>query len=197
VRIRAPAAAAHPRVLRAKTRFMTWTASILSEPPVSGSVSERVFDSRVPGGSWLWVSFRDLVNGESWAASFRRRFDAPDAVHLVFATDDAVVIAGAEAYWISLAEQTMRYHEPNVFQAVPIPTRAMVAASDFTTVSLLAPEGVAWRSPRISLDGLSFTEVTADVVKGEAEDSSGHVPFEVELGSRVVRGGMRSWQGAK
>ena len=170
---------------------MNWTAALLPEPPLSGSLPEQHFDCGSPGLSWLWVLFTDPTGEGRWAGCFRREQWGRDAIHLVPAVNDALIVAGGQGYWVSLVEKAVRFRASPIVVAATVPNRAMVVAADYTSVSLLLPEGVAWRSRRLSLDGISFSRVTFGTVTGEAEAPSGAVAFEIDLESRVASGGLQ------
>jgi hypothetical protein len=170
---------------------MTWDAALLVDAPTAGSVRERHFDAGVPGGSWLWVLFRRDAK-PVWAGSFRRELARPDSVHFVPEANAALVIAGARSYWVSLEAEAARSLAPLLFLAASIPSRPLVIGADFTSLFLLSEDGVVWRSRRLALDGISFTDVAADDVRGVATTPSGPVPFQVDIVGRQVTGGLQS-----
>lgn len=170
-----------------------WTAEILREPPVSGTVPELQFDCGDSGSPWLWVSFRDSEDTGSWAGCFRygpRGFNFAEAIP---ESGEALVIASGQGYWVSLANRTLRYQEGTMTAAmrVPGPDEAFVVTDD-CTVSLLSAAGVVWTTDRISLDGITFNRATRSLLMGEAQEPGGPVPYEIDLASGTVRGG---WSG--
>lgn len=72
-----------------------------------------------------------------------------------------------------------------------IPQRGLVVLCDLLKVIAYSSKGLAWKTPRLSWDGLKLTEATSDVVAGEAWDATADrwVPFSVEVETGKHRGG--------
>jgi hypothetical protein len=142
----------------------------------------------------MWAVF-ESPDKEPWAASFRAGDVVPyRAAHVVDTTNDAVIVSGGYAYWLSLEDRAVRYEHDFVEYSVPVPMRPQVVASTFTELYVLSPQGVQWCSDRIALDGLTIAEVTTRYVRGEAPGYSGAVPFVLDLETMHLQGGQDSWR---
>ena len=51
-----------------------------------------------------------------------------------------------------------------------IPNQELVVCSDFTNILFYTPEGLKWDSGRVSMDGISFEEVSESEIKGRIND---------------------------
>jgi hypothetical protein len=171
---------------------MLWTARLLLSPPLSGSVPEHHFDNGCHGAPWVWALFEEHGDGETaWTGSFRAGDLVPyRAVHVVATADDAVVVAGGYAYWVSLQDRTVRYTHDFVSYSVEVPGRPLVVGATYTEVFVLSPGGVLWCSDRIALDGITISAVTSHQVTGEAAGYPDPVPFVLDLDTMQLQGGV-------
>lgn len=172
----------------------TWSATLLDEPPVSGSVPEVHFDLGPNGGDWCWALFEkaDDVGLDAWAGCFRRDggMSRRDLALAVALTEDAVVLAGDLLYWVSLRDRSIRYTDPHALEVRGVPGRPIVAVAGYHEVRLISSAGILWRRELISCDPITLTDSTHDRVTGIVESLDGRVPFEIDLESMQLKGGI-------
>ena len=169
---------------------MTWTAEFLPFAPVSGTIPEVHFDSDIQEKEfWLWVKFTNPDDEQSWAGCFRGGFFSFNRLLVMASIDDALVVAGGQGYWVSLQERVVRFQHRFIAAAASVPRKGLVAVADFVCVALLAATGLVWRTRRVSLDGITFKEVSDRLIVGEAEVPGGVASFEVDIASGEVHGG--------
>ena len=169
---------------------MTWTAEFLPSPPVAGTIPEAHFDSDIQEKEfWIWARFTSPEGTNSWAGCFRGGFFSFNGLIMVADSADALVVAGGQGYWVSLLDRTVRYQHRFIAAAASVPGHRTVVVADYVCVALLSANGVVWETRRVSLDGITFKEVSGTLIFGEAEVPNGVASFEVEVASGEVRGG--------
>lgn len=134
----------------------------------------------LPAGTWVGNFQRGL-------SSLDEIFAHPDGRHVV-------VVAGGTAYVVDANRRTLATHfGGGIEQVVPVPASALVLLGNGLWFEALGPTGTAWRSRRISWDGMRHVALDGPVLRGEALapdalDGTWH-PFEVEVSTGSVRGG--------
>lgn len=155
-------------------------AAVLAAPPVSGLVKEVRFDA---SGDCTWVRFTDNETGAQWCGVFGNG-DSRGAKTVAINTDgQAFVIAGGQGYLINTASRQL-LHKTNhdyLQAAIAVPGKEVYIAGDFTKLYAYSSTGLVWHSPRVSVDGLSFTGATESQVDGLVESLDGKVPFTLRL----------------
>ena len=168
---------------------MNWTAEFLPSPPVSGTIPEAHFDSDEEREFWIWARFTDPAGDESWAGCFRGGSFSFNDLVMVADTADALVVAGGQGYWVSLIDRAVRYQHRFIAAAGSIPGHRSVVVADYWCVALLSTNGLVWETRRVSLDGITFKELSETLIIGEAEVPGGVASFEVDVASGEARGG--------
>ena len=169
---------------------MNWAAEFLPSPPVSGTIPEAHFDSDGQEKEfWIWARFASPESEESWAGCFRGGSFSFSGLVMVPDSADALVVAGGQGYWVSLLDRGLRYQHRFIAAAAPVPGQRTVVVADHVCVALLSVNGLVWETRRVSLDGITFKEVSETLVVGEAAVPGGVAPFEVDIASGEARGG--------
>jgi hypothetical protein len=142
--------------------------------------------------------------GEPWLGSFAPGYDSPKSVTGIYAYPDGMSLCG-----ISQGKGcVIRSDNPHNWRGVdthPILSVITIAAEhlllfvDFTTISAYGQSGLVWKTPRLSWDGLTITEVTTNHVRGLAWDSpeDREVEFLVDIKTGHHKGGSSPEQYAK
>ena len=168
---------------------MNWTAEFLPSPPVSGTIPEAHFDSDIQEKEfWIWARFTS-DGDEAWAGCFRGGFFSFNTLIVVGDSADVLVVAGGQGYWVSLLDRAVRYQHRFIAAAAAVPSQRAVVVADYVSLALLSTNGVVWDTRRVSLDGITFKDVSETLIVGEAEVPDGFASFEVDVASGEVRGG--------
>jgi hypothetical protein len=130
----------------------------------------------------------------SWVGNFQRGLSSFDQV---FAHPDGrhvVVVAGGTAYVIDQESHRLVEHfGAQIEQIVLVPVNGFVLLGNGLWFEALTPTGRAWRSRRISWDGMRDISMAGMVVRGEAYAPEGPhgtwYPFEVDVLTGAVSGG--------
>lgn len=143
------------------------TVEIYDQIPLSGTVRERRFDAV---GHCTWVRFvpDDLTE---WAGVFGNGGIVSHRKAVLFGDErTAMVIAGGQGYIVDA--QTGELHLKTdcdcLCDVVAVPGREFVIACDFTDLYAVSKNGVVWRSPQISRDGIEFDSATETSLSGRA-----------------------------
>jgi hypothetical protein len=174
-----------------------YQVELIDLPPASEAVRHIYFPGAVKEGGrdGLIVKFTPK-EGQPWIGTFAFGYASPKALTGVFSCPDkqsACVVAAGAGYII-------RVNNPNTWEAVRsypivdvlvITERLLLVFIDFTTLAAYGPEGVAWKTARLSWDGLKVTEVTQEHIKGLAWDSpqGREVEFFVDVQTGHHQGG--------
>lgn len=133
------------------------------------------------------------TSGEPWIGVFAREhssgllalYSCPSRTHFL-------VVAGGRGYLCN-AEDPRRSSEVPCYPIAGVHVAAeagLLLLNDFTTVTALGRDGVAWKTGRISWDGITFDRVDAMEAEGRASDPTGPARrFVIDLGTGGYQGG--------
>ena len=105
-----------------------------------------------------------------------------------------MVVAGGTAYVVDANRRTLSTHfGGDIEQVVPGPASELVLVGNGLWFEALSPTGTAWRSRRISWDGMRHVALDGPILRGEAfspdaMEGTWHA-LEVEVSTGSVRGG--------
>jgi hypothetical protein len=102
------------------------------------------------------------------------------------------VVANGYAYWVSLEHRTVKYTHEFVTHAFAVPDRPLVLGATFTELFVLSSTGVKWCDGRVAMDGITISEVTSRRATGYASGYDGDVPFELDLETMRLTGGVQA-----
>lgn len=130
----------------------------------------------------------------SWVGNFQRGLSSLDEVFAHPNGRHIVVVAGGTAYVIEADRHSLVSHfGAQIEQVVLAPANGFVLLGNGLWFEALGPAGTAWRSRRISWDGMRKVSLAGTVVRGEAYAPEGPdgtwYPFEVDVMTGTVSGG--------
>jgi hypothetical protein len=133
--------------------------------------------------------------GESWVGNFISAlcgvsgvFSHPDGRHLI-------VLSAGEGYVIDPeTRQCVHCFGGQVVNVIPIPQLELLVVGNGLWFEAIGRNGILWKSPRISWDGMRNLEVHDFVLSGEAYDpmTNDWRPFKVDVLSGKPNGGSYS-----
>jgi hypothetical protein len=134
--------------------------------------------------------------GQEWVGVFACGFDSNKVASGLYAHPDpnriCVVAAG---YGYIVIARDPRLYERVIAQPVvavyPAREAGLLLFTDFTNISAYGPEGIVWRTDRLTWEGLRVTSVTATTVHGFGWDMprDKEVEFTVDLKTGEHAGG--------
>lgn len=136
------------------------------------------------------VGFADM-EGRRWVGNFQpglggvdTAVDHPDGRRLI-------VIAGGQGYVVDPEDPSYRdFFGGQIEVVLPLPNPGLLLGNGLW-FEAIGPEGLLWRSDRISWDGMRSLKITGPNLSGEAWDplSDSWVPFALDLITGRSRGG--------
>ena len=152
--------------------------SILSEPPISGSIKEFQFDAK---GDCTWFQFER--ESEIWAGVFGKGSLINYNAACKFSDDTYVfIIAGGQGYILNSRTQKL-CHKTSVdyfVSAIAAPGKDLVFACDFTRLSAFDIQELLWRSDQVARDGNELDSSTETELTGKVEQWDGWYAFKLE-----------------
>lgn len=171
-----------------------WRATVVKDPPESGSAKEHHFDMPSPESSnWCWVRF-ESEEGAEWFGCFREgcahqriKTASGDGLHFY-------ILAGGCGYCIDAETSRLLgvLDTSLLTDVLAIPGTRDAAFADFSSVEIVSPEGIKWETPRIAWDGIRLLSASPTEVSGFAETShgpGGDRLFRLDLVNKTVEGG--------
>jgi hypothetical protein len=152
--------------------------SILSKPPVSGSIKEYRFDAQ---DDCTWIQFER--ESEIWVGIFGQGTLKNHHTACKFADDKYVfVIAGGQGYILdSLSRELCHKTSINYFiSAIAAPGKDLVIACEFTRLYAFDTQNLVWRSDRVALDGIKLDSSTEDELSGKVWQIDGWYAFALQ-----------------
>jgi len=181
----------------------TWTAQILTTPPLIAPARQFIYPLPVPGeedtlarGAML-VQFKPATGGV-FLATCALGFQAPTLPSGVYAIPNpnaALAVAGGYAYLLNTLAPETCLHLPlkPVTQLLATPT--LLLLTGFHHITAIDSTGLAWESDRLSWEGVQLGEVTGDILHGTGWNmrTDRDVAFELDLRTgRHTGGGFTS-----
>jgi hypothetical protein len=141
------------------------------------------------------------VDAAPWVGSFARGFASDDLVSGVYAWPDGVslaVVSAGYGYVCKAAESGrnwVRLQPMPITDVRTMPEHKLILFADFTHIFAYGPERSAWKSERLSWDGVTITQVATNHVFGLAWDAmqDKEVEFVIDVRTGVHTGGARPW----
>lgn len=130
----------------------------------------------------------------SWVGNFQRGSTSLDEVFAHPDGQHVMVVAGGTAYIVDREGQRLVAHlETEIEQVVNVLELGVVLLGNGLWFEALGSTGQAWRSRRISWDGMRNISLDGTVVRGEAYAPGGPdgtwCPFELDAMTGAVSGG--------
>lgn len=130
----------------------------------------------------------------SWVGNFQRGHSSLDEVFGHPDGQHVVVVAGGTAYVVDAeSHRLVATFGAQIEQILLVPAGGFVLLGNGLWFEALGPTGTAWRSRRISWDGMRNVSLAGTVVHGEAYAPEGlngtWYPFELDAMTGAVSGG--------
>ena len=184
-----------------KTFAQSWTAQVLTAPPLIAPARQFVYPLHVPGEEdamgrgALQLLVRPASGGSflaTCALGFRDK-SLPSGVFACPAPDDMLALAGGYAYLVNTTRPESCLHLPlrPVTQIVSAVDEGLILLAGFHTVAAVGAAGLLWETGKLSWEGLKLGEVRDGRLHGEGWNmqTDREVPFTVDLSSGAHEGG--------
>lgn len=179
----------------------TWSAKVLSGPPLIAPARQFVYPHAVPGEEdalargALLLDVRPAAGG-AFLATCALGFRDPSLPSGVFQcprADDLLALAGGYAYLVDTLTPERCVHVPlrPVTAILPAPGDGVLLLAGFHQVCALDVGGVRWTSERLSWEGITLEGLHAGKLHGRGWDmlSDRELPFRVDLLTGTHEGG--------
>jgi hypothetical protein len=179
----------------------TWTARILTAPPLIAPVRQFVYPQFVPGEEDAMNRGALLLDVKpsttpNFLATCALGFRDPSLPTGVFACprpDDMLAVAGGYAYLVDTLTPDRCLHLPlrPVTQVLSAPQATLILFAGFHHVAAIGPTGLLWQSARLSWEGVTLTEVRDGQLHGTGWNmhTDRELPFIVDLATGNHTGG--------
>ena len=179
----------------------TWTARILTTPPLIAPARQFVYPLYVPGEEDAMARGALLLdikpaNAPNFLATCALGFRDPSLPTSVFTCprpDDLLAIAGGYAYLIDTQNPTQCLHLPlrPATAILPAPEAGLILLAGFHQVLAIDATGIRWQTARLSWEGITLTEVRDNQLHGLGWNmhTDREVPFTVDLTAGKHQGG--------
>jgi hypothetical protein len=179
----------------------SWTARILTAPPLIAPARQYVYPQFVPGeedamGRGALLLDVKPAAGASFLATCALGFRDPSLPTGVFAcprADDLLAVAGGYAYLVDTLAPEHCLHLPMrpVTQVLAAPTAGLILLAGFHHVLAVDTNGIRWQSARLSWEGVTMTHVDEHQLHGTGWNmrTDREVPFAVDLATGAHIGG--------
>ena len=179
----------------------TWSAEILSAPPLIAPARQFTWPQRVAGEEDTLARGALLVqvrpaNGGTFLATCALGFRAPSALSGVWSCprpDDLLAVAGGYAYLANTVTPERPLHLPlrPVAQILPAPEANLLLLAGFHTITAIGATGLLWETARLTWEGLTLTGIRDNHLHGLGWDmrTDRELPFTVDLTTGRHTGG--------
>jgi hypothetical protein len=141
------------------------------------------------------------ADSAAWVGSFARGFETGELLSGVYAWPDGVslaVVSAGYGYVLKAAEQGKNWVrlEPMPITDVRVaPEHKLIVFADFTHIYGYGAQKTAWKSERLSWDGITITKVATNHIFGLGWDQTDdkEVEFVVALRTGEHTGGAKPW----
>jgi hypothetical protein len=179
----------------------SWTARILTAPPLIAPARQYVYPQHVPGEEDAMARGALLLDvkpsaGANFLATCALGFRDPSLPTGVFAgprPDDLLALAGGYAYLVDTLAPERCLHLPlrPVTQVLAAPAAGLILLAGFHHVLAVDANGICWQSARLSWEGVTMTHVDDDHLHGTGWNmhTDREVPFTIDLATGAHTGG--------
>jgi hypothetical protein len=184
-----------------KTFAQSWTAEVLTSPPLIAPARQLMYPMRITGEEdamergALQLLVRPASGGSflaTCALGFREKF-LPSGVFACPAPDDMLAVAGGYAYLVNTTTPERCVHLPlrPVTQIVPAADEGMILLAGFHTVAAVGAEGLLWETAKLSWEGVKLGEIRDGKLHGQGWNmqTDRDVPFTIDLHTGEHQGG--------
>lgn len=179
----------------------SWTAEVLKAPPLIQPARHFIYPQRVPGEEdalnrgALLLQVRPAHGGSflaTCALGFREA-GLPTGIWACPNADDLLAVAGGYAYLLKTLypEDTELLEQRPVTAVLPAPAENLLLLAGFHDVLAIGPDGVRWRTARLSWEGVTLQGIRDRHLHGSGWDmfADAELPFTVDLRTGAHEGG--------
>ncbi|HXS14388.1 MAG TPA: hypothetical protein VN734_16945 [Acidobacteriaceae bacterium] len=179
----------------------TWSAEILTAPPLIAPARQFTWPQRVAGEEDALARGALLLqvkpaSGGSFLATCALGFRAPSALSAIWSCprpDDILAVAGGYAYLADTLAPERPLHLPMrpVTQVLPVPGANLLLLAGFHTIAAIGAAGLLWETARLTWEGLTLGDIRDNQLHGLGWDmrSDRELPFTVDLTTGQHTGG--------
>jgi len=179
----------------------TWSVEVLKTPPLIAPARQFTYPRQIAGEEdalargALLLMVRPATGG-SFLATCALGFTDPAMPSGVFASpnpDELCAVAGGYAYVIDTANPERSTHIPlkPVVRVLALPSHGLLAFVGFHNLYAWGREGEAWKTGRLSWEGIRITGLDGDTLHGTGWNmfTDQDAPFTVNLRDGRHEGG--------
>ena len=179
----------------------TWTARILTAPPLIAPARQFVYPQHVPGEEdamnrgALLLDIKPAAS-PNFLATCTLGFRDPTLPTGIFAcprAHDLLALAGGYAYLIDTQAPERCFHLPlrPATQVLPAPAVQLILLAGFHNILALDANGIRWQSARLSWEGVTMTHIDATHLHGTGWNmhTDREAPFTIDLTTGAHTGG--------
>ena len=179
----------------------TWSAEVLTSPPLIAPARQFMYPMRVPGEEdamergALQLLVKPATGGSflaTCALGFRDK-SLPTGVFACPAPDGMLALAGGYAYFVDTTAPETCVHLPlrPVTEIISSPEEGLILLAGFHTVAAVGVNGLLWETGRLSWEGIKLGEIRDGKLHGEGWNmqTNREVPFTVDLSTGAHEGG--------
>jgi hypothetical protein len=179
----------------------TWTAEILTAPPLIAPARQFTWPQRVPGEEDTLARGALLLQvkpaaGGTFLVTCTAGFNDPNALSGIWScprADDILCIAGGYAYLAdTLAPERCAFLKPKpVVEVLAAPGHNLLLLAGFHTIAAIGAHGPAWETARLTWEGLTLMGIRDNRLHGLGWDmrTDRELPFAVDLTTGQHTGG--------
>ena len=179
----------------------TWTAQILTAPPLIAPARQFVYPLYVPGEEDAMARGAILLNikpanGGAFLATCALGFREPSLPSGMYACprpDDVLAVAGGYAYLVDTLHPDGCLHVPlkPVTQIMAAPEDDLLLLTGFHHILAIGSKGIAWQSERLSWEGIGLGQIIGGALHGTGWNmqTDRDVPFVLDLRTGKHTGG--------
>jgi hypothetical protein len=183
------------------TFAQTWTARILTAPPMIAPARQFVYPLFVPGeedamGRGALLLDVKPNSAPNFLATCALGFRDPSLPRGVFPCprpDDLLAIAGGYAYLVNTQHPERCLHLPlrPITAVLSTPQEGLILLAGFHHVLALGKDGIHWQTARLSWEGVTLMQVRDGQLHGLGWNmqTDREVPFAIDLASGEHTGG--------
>jgi len=192
-----------------KTFPQTWSAEVLTTPPLIAPARQFMYPQRVAGEEdamnrgALHLLVKPATGGTflaTCALGFRDK-SLPSGVFACPTPDDMLAVAGGYAYLVNTTGPGHCLHLPlrPVTQTVSAIDEGLLLLAGFHTVAAIGATGLLWETAKLSWEGVKLGEIRDGKLLGEGWNmpTNREVPFSIDLRTGEHDGGGFEKQGTR
>jgi hypothetical protein len=184
-----------------KTFPQTWSAEVLTTPPLIAPARQFMYPRRVAGEEdamnrgALHLLVKPASGGTFLAtcALGFRDVSLPAGVFACPAADDMLAVAGGYGYLVNTTTPERSVHLPMrpVTRVVSAVDEGLILLVGFHTVAAVGPEGLLWETAKLSWEGVTLSDIRDGELHGEGWNmpANREIPFTVDLRTGAHEGG--------